>query len=311
MTNKYRTYAKYSDEEWVNITNHYMLKGMTFSKIKEIYNVSDTDMNNRLKGLKEIIVNVGDKNNRLTIIDINLPSVLSGTQYRRMVRVKCDCGTEFDVKYHDFKRGRVKSCGCLLFKSFGNSFYSKTNTPEGKRTYSSYSAMKARCLNSNNDNYPHYGGRGITICERWSDPNDGYKNFKEDMGERPYGTTLDRIDVNGNYEPSNCRWTTNDVQISNQRRFSHIKQYTDEQWEDIKKDYLDNKLTYDDISEKYSVSSKTIMKRFGSIKKIENKKLWEEINEYYKTHKVTYNKLSEIFGVNPADCTRKLIREDT
>ncbi len=287
----------------------YMEDGMTFKKIKEKFNVSDTEMNNRLKGLKPFKVNVGDTNNRLTIIDLSIPSILSGTQMRRMVRVRCECGEEFNMKCHDFKVGRVKSCGCLLNKSLGHTFNSKSNTPEGKRTYITYSSMKVRCLNPNKDNYEYYGGRGIKICDRWLDLDNGYKNFLDDMGYRPEGTTLDRIDVNGNYEPDNCRWATNSEQIRNQRRYSHIERYTNEQWGDIQKDYVDNKLTYDEVSKKYSVYIKECNKRFGGIKKIENQKLWETINEFYKTNKVTYRELSNMFGVTPTECVRKLIKD--
>jgi predicted DNA-binding protein YlxM (UPF0122 family) len=75
------------------------------------------------------------------------------------------------------------------------------------------------------------------------------------------------------------------------------------------KDYIDNKLSYDDISEKYSVSSKTIMKHFGGIKKKEKIKLWETINEFYKNNKVTYRELSEIFGISPSECVKYLIKD--
>ncbi len=82
------------------------------------------------------------------------------------------------------------------------------------REYRSWNMMKNRCLCENHDSYPDYGGRGITICERWKN---SFVNFLQDMGPRPQGSSLDRIDVNGNYEPGNCRWATPQQQGRNTR----------------------------------------------------------------------------------------------
>ena len=82
------------------------------------------------------------------------------------------------------------------------------------KTYNSWKAMKQRCSNPNNKNYNLYGGRGITYCDSWK----SFVNFLKDMGDRPENTTLDRIDPDGDYEPSNCRWADSKVQALNKRK---------------------------------------------------------------------------------------------
>lgn len=92
-------------------------------------------------------------------------------------------------------------------------------------TYRVWMSMKQRCTNSNNSRYKDYGGRGIIVCARWLN---NFLNFLEDMGERPEGLTLDRINNNGNYEPDNCRWTTYSIQNKNRRDYNvgpKLKEY--------------------------------------------------------------------------------------
>lgn len=110
---------------------------------------------------------------------------------------------------------------CLLYRThamhYGNKYGAKYKHPiiEYQREYNSWYAMKERCMNFNNPKFVFYGARGIKICDRWAD---SFDNFVEDMGKRPEGTTIDRIDSKGNYEPSNCRWATYAQQTLNTSR---------------------------------------------------------------------------------------------
>ena len=85
-----------------------------------------------------------------------------------------------------------------------------------KRTYRSWAMMLSRCRDPFSDRYPYYGARGITVCERWT----RFENFLADMGQRPAGLSLDRIDNNGNYEHGNCRWATHSEQMLNRRSYN-------------------------------------------------------------------------------------------
>lgn len=136
----------------------------------------------------------------------------SSGQRRSIWECVCSCGKISHVMGGNLTSGHTTSCGCLSNESRVTRHISHgmSKTPE----YCSYISMINRCF----DSKTNYGGRGITVCDRWLElEGAGFLNFIEDMGERPDGTTLDRIDVNGNYEPSNCRWATNGVQTFNQR----------------------------------------------------------------------------------------------
>jgi hypothetical protein len=123
----------------------------------------------------------------------------------------CDCDAHHDARGSDLRKGRIKSCGCLrreLNKTRAIK-HGMCGTPE----YSSWTSMKQRCLYTCVNGFENYGGRGVTFCEEWR----SFLAFFADMGERPPGCSLDRIDPNGNYEPGNCRWATALQQTHNRR----------------------------------------------------------------------------------------------
>lgn len=158
------------------------------------------------------IVKAGDRFGRLVAI------VRSGADRHNgpMWLFQCDCGKQVRIRTQSVRIGRSKSCGCWNAENAPNRYRTHEHTADGKisPTYGSYRGALNRCLLPNTVGYCYYGGRGITICERWQGPG-GFENFLADMGERPPGTTLDRINNKGNYEPGNCRWATKKVQRDN------------------------------------------------------------------------------------------------
>lgn len=132
-----------------------------------------------------------------------------------MYRCKCDCGNEKDILAVHLRSGHTQSCGCFRAETAAKTRFIHGDTNE--RIYIIWKNMKARCLNKNHDDYPLYGGRGISICDEWKD---NYINFKTWAINNHYSDnlSLDRIDVNGNYCPENCRWITQKGQCNNTRQ---------------------------------------------------------------------------------------------
>lgn len=126
---------------------------------------------------------------------------------------RCDCGNEATVSIKLASSGNTSSCGCLFSEMLAarNTTHGLMRSNSGE--YRSWKDMRARCNNPNNTDYRDYGGRGIVVCKRWDD----FAAFLSDMGPRPEGHTLDRINVNDDYHPGNCRWAEAKTQANNKR----------------------------------------------------------------------------------------------
>lgn|SRR3990167_3377603 len=125
---------------------------------------------------------------------------------------KCVCGTETIIMGASLRNGTTTSCGCWQRES--TSLRTRKHLGKGTPEYNSWRAMRERCNNTTNSHYASYGGRGISYCDRWSE----FTNFLIDMGARPIGTTLERINNDDNYSPDNCIWATNSQQSRNTTR---------------------------------------------------------------------------------------------
>jgi hypothetical protein len=133
-------------------------------------------------------------------------------------RCRCECGQTIEAIGCNLRSGHTKSCGCWNLEVLRTRSVTHGHARKGarSRTYESWAAMIARCTNPNYPDWQHYGGRGVSVCERWKQ----FEHFLDDMGERPPNKTIDRWpDKDGSYEPDNCRWATSSEQNRNRRPF--------------------------------------------------------------------------------------------
>lgn len=209
-----------------------------------------------MRGVRESLI--GLSFGRLTVISRD--EAKRGIDPNSWWVCKCDCGTSKSIIGQQLKSGGTLSCGCYR-KEFAKSrvdngtsavkrTHGMTKTPE-HRTWGS---MIQRCENKKHQAFSNYGGRGIKVCQQWRD---SFQQFFIDMGNRPKGTSLDRINVNGDYEPSNCRWATDIQQKNNRRDNRYIK------WEG-------ETYTLSNLAKKHGITYNILSKRLAAGWDIEN-----------------------------------------
>jgi len=147
---------------------------------------------------------------------------------RRRFLCQCKCGVKKEVYMNHLRSGNTKSCGCLVKEKL---LERSTHGMRNSKTYRTWVNMKSRCNNKNSQSYKNYGGRGIKFCKSWNK----FENFYKDMGDKPEGRTLDRINNSGDYCKENCRWTDWETQANNRRGNVFIEFKNDKltisQWE--------------------------------------------------------------------------------
>lgn len=181
--------------------------------------------------LKEMI---GKRFGRLVVVDRIEDHYYPSGRHDACYSCVCDCGNHINVLGIHLRSGHTVSCGCFRVETSRATMttHGKTNT----RLHTIWKNMHSRCFNQNNDDYANYGQRGITICDEWKHNFSAFESWANKHGYTDY-LSLDRIDVDGNYEPSNCRWVTQKDQCNNTRSNIYVtmdnKTMTLKQWSEL------------------------------------------------------------------------------
>lgn len=212
----------------------------------------------------------GMKFGRLTVLMYGDPAIRKDGRRDTTFVCKCDCGNIIVVRGASLKNGNTSSCGCKRIESISQ--LRRTHGMTQTRLYRIWLRMKQRCNNENSDDYQYYGAHGISVCDEWL--ND-YKVFEEWSMNNGYGDslTIDRIDVDGNYSPENCRWTTRKIQSNNTHSNRKIT-------------YGNKTQTLSEWSSETGIQRQTIIKRMDTLGWSIEKSLTEPV----KIHKNTYRK---------------------
>jgi len=191
-------------------------------------------MGNKTHSREKLVINKGDKFGRLTIIKEVEPKY---KDRKRCFECECECGDIRNYILIDLTRGHTRSCGCIRIKH-GMCFTS---------TYTIWVLMRRRCESDYDTEFHNYGGRGVKYTERWKK----FENFLEDMGVRPEGLQIDRIDNDGDYCKENCKWSTPKEQSNNKRNNVHLT-------------YKGEKLNITQWAEKTGINKNTLTNRMKS-----------------------------------------------